>query len=72
MSFSLAYKMRIEIKLSIVVAKAPFIKTTFYRDTGPKFMEEIVATTFGVFYFYGVETLICRNVDQKHLESFKM
>jgi hypothetical protein len=51
MSFSLAYKIRIEIKLSIVVANAPLIKTTFHRDTGLKFKEETVNTTFGALLF---------------------
>jgi hypothetical protein len=51
MSFSLAYKMLIEIKLSIVVAKTPSINTTFHRNTGPKFKEETVDTTFGALLF---------------------
>jgi hypothetical protein len=55
MSFFLAYKMRIEIKLSIVVEKALLVRTTFHRDTGPKFMEETVATTFEYFIFMALK-----------------
>jgi hypothetical protein len=38
--------MRMEIKLSIVLTKAAFIKTTFHQETGHKFKEETIVQLF--------------------------